>query len=52
MRNKHPKREMAIKMLSQEERARGTSVFNSVAWIHRKLGIVAYLRKKHPVVYI
>jgi hypothetical protein len=37
--NKHPKLELARRMLTPDERARGITPFNSSAWQTRKMSI-------------
>jgi len=39
MKNKHPKRKLAEKMITPFERGKGTSVFQTKAWEERKLAI-------------
>lgn len=36
MKNRHPKRKLANKLLSKEERKKGISVFDSKGWEDRK----------------
>lgn len=46
MKNKHPKREMASKMLTKQERKFGVTPFDSFAWMDRSRIIRERVKQK------
>ena len=47
MKNKHPKRKLAIKMLTKKEREEHINPFNGLAWEWRKDDIRFRVRNQH-----
>lgn len=46
MKNRHPKRKMALKMMLKEEKRDGVSPFNGVQWNSKSKAIKERIKKK------